>query len=337
MLRYNAFTRVAAGAVQASSSKHVVHLTRTLHHLSLSSKLAPVSALSGTMARSFATKVVKKKTTIKAKAKTPVKKKKTPAKPAAKAKKSPAKKKKKTPVRKKAVKKKKKVAAKPKKPKKRVLTEAQKAKAAKTKALNQIKDLKKTALLGTLPKIAPETAWTVFVSEKSKGTHGIATGIMKATSEQYKALTASELEHYNHVANQNKAANEKAYVRWVNSYTPEQIRVANIARTTLKRKVTAGAPGTARGLKVLYKIKDERQPKRPSAAYIFFYTERRASHDTKNISLGDVVKLITKEWNALGPAEKKASDHTSKARYVREFQSVYGHPAPLASAPKVAA
>ncbi|KAE9986606.1 hypothetical protein EG328_005215 [Venturia inaequalis] len=332
MLRCNALTRVAAGAAQAASGKHVAHLTRSLNHLSLSSKLAPVSRLSNPIARSFATKVVKKKTTTKAKAKTPVKKK-TPAKPAAKAK-SPAVKKK-APVRKKIVKKK--VVA---KPKKKVPTEAQKAKAARAKVLGEITKLKKTALIGTTPKLAPETAWTLFVSEKAKGTRFEASGTMKAIAGEYKELTSSELEHYNHIANQNRAINEKAYKGWINSHTPEQIRVANLARTSLKRKVAAGAPGIRKGMKGLSKIKDERQPKRPASAYIIFATERRASGDFKNISLPETAKLITQEWKALGPAEtKKYADlqEANKARYVREFQTAYGHPAPTASAAKVAA
>lgn len=116
-------------------------------------------------------------------------------------------------------------------------------------------------------------------------------------------------QHYNHIANQNKAINEKAHKGWINSHTPEQIRVANLARTSLKRKVAAGAPGIRKGMKGLSKIKDERQPKRPASAYIIFATERRASGDFKNISLPETAKLITQEWKALGPAETKVSDH----------------------------
>lgn len=187
MLRCNVLSRAASGAVQASSSKHVAHLTRTLNHLSLSSKLAPFSALFNATARSFATKVVKKKTATKSKAKTPIKKKTPAKKPAAKAK-SPAAKRK-APVRKKVVKKK--VVA---KPKKKVPTEAQKARVAKAKALHEITQLKKTALIGTAPKLVPDNAWTAFVSEKLKGTHAAATEGMKAHSGEYKALTASELE-----------------------------------------------------------------------------------------------------------------------------------------------
>lgn len=190
MLRCNALTRVAAGAVQASSNQHVAHLTRTLNHLSFTSKLAPVTGISNPIARSFATKVVKKIPTTKtrAKPKTAVKKK-TPAKTAVKAKTPVAKKK--APARKKVVKKKVVV-----KPKKKVPTEAQKIKAARAKALDEIANLKKTALYGAAPKPLPDTAWTTFISEKSKGTHMIASESMKTSAAEYKTLAASQLEVY---------------------------------------------------------------------------------------------------------------------------------------------
>ncbi|QDS74335.1 hypothetical protein FKW77_004505 [Venturia effusa] len=334
MLRCNALTRVAAGAVQASSNKHVAHLTRTLNHLSLSSKLAPVSVCSNPLARTFATKVVKKKPATKARAKTPAKKK-TAAKPAAKTKskaksktKAPAAKKK-APARK-AVKKKKVVA----KPKKKVPSEAQKLKASNAKAKAEITNLKKTALIGTAPKFLPDSAWTVFVAEKATGSSS-ARDRMKDASAEYKALSAPELEHYNHIANQNKTANEKAYSAWVNSHTPEQIRVANAARNLLKRRLAAGAYSTRKGMKgLIKKIKDERQPKRPMSAYLAFSMDRRASGDFKNITLLESAKLITDEWKALSPAEtKKYTDlqEANKARYAREYQTIYGHPAPKVS------
>lgn len=197
MLRCNAFARVAAGAVHASSTQHVAHLTRALNHLSVSSKLRPVSGISKSIARSFATKVVKRKTTTIAKAKTAVKKKTpTKTKAKAKAKKPVAKKsatKKKTPVRKKVVKKK--VVA---KPKKKVPTEQQKITAAKVKTRVEITKLKETALLGTAPKPKPENAWVIFVSGKIKGNAGSGgvTQVMKTAGVEYKALAASELEVY---------------------------------------------------------------------------------------------------------------------------------------------
>ena len=180
MLRCNAFARVVAAG--AASAAHNV-TTRTL---TLTSRLAPVSRVTNSIARSFATKVVKRKSTTKAKAKTAVKKK-TPTKAKPKAKKAAAKKK--TPARKRKVVKKKVV-----KPKKKVPTEKQKLAAVQTKARDEIKKLKETALLNTTPKLTAANAWTVFVSEKLKGSTVGVTETMKAASAEFKALSASELE-----------------------------------------------------------------------------------------------------------------------------------------------
>lgn len=83
----------------------------------------------------------------------------------------------------------------------------------------------------------------------------------------------------------------------------------------LKRKVAAGAPGTRKSMKGLNKIKDERQPKRPTTAYIIFSTERRASGDFKNISLAETAKLVTQEWKALSPADTKVRDLSKPIRF----------------------
>jgi hypothetical protein len=116
--------------------------------------------------------------------------------------------------------------------------------------------------------------------------------------------TANSIQHYNHIANQNKTTNEAAYADWVKQHTPEQIRLANIARMNLKRKVSAGkAPkAVSRGLSP---IKDDRQIKRPNSAYLKFNVERRSSGDFKGIPLGEGSKVITKEWNELSAGEKK--------------------------------
>ena len=83
------------------------------------------------------------------------------------------------------------------KPKKR-LTEVQKA-AKKVKVDKaKVSDLKKKALLKK-PKALPDSAWTVFNSERAKtvlaGKKGISLGeTAKETSAQYKALTPEQIE-----------------------------------------------------------------------------------------------------------------------------------------------
>ena len=92
---------------------------------------------------------------------------------------------------------KKKVAAKPKARVKKVLTEAQKAKLAETKAKLELKALKATALLSP-PKELPSSAWAVLVSEQMKEKSGqnfpgLANSIVDI-STRYKNLDPSERE-----------------------------------------------------------------------------------------------------------------------------------------------
>src|SRR5947207_2850133 len=96
----------------------------------------------------------------------------------------------------------------------------------------------------------------------------------------------------------NKAANEAAYKKWVESHSPERIRLANKARLLLKRRT---------GARRTYKIKDERQVKGPRTAFSFFVSTRHATGDLKNMTFKDATKLISKEWKALPDNEKKVS------------------------------
>jgi hypothetical protein len=182
MLRSNAFARVVAGAVQAPSTHSVSHLTRTFQRLSLAPRLNSRGAITHSLSRAFATKIVKRKLT----------KKKTAAasksRPTAK---KPAPKKKKTPARPKRKAVKKKVVV---KPKRKVPTEKQKVTAAKKKERDELKKLKETALLTTAPKQKAASAWNVYVSEALGGSTGRVTGAIKETSTKFKTLSASELE-----------------------------------------------------------------------------------------------------------------------------------------------
>jgi hypothetical protein len=107
------------------------------------------------------------------------------------------------------------------------------------------------------------------------------------------------LQHYNHVANENKLANEAAYRSWVESHTPDQIRAANAARASLKRKI--GKKKT----KEFAPIEDPRIPKKPVNVLAAFTKERWASGDMKGISVADASKALTNEWKTLPAAEKK--------------------------------
>jgi hypothetical protein len=106
------------------------------------------------------------------------------------------------------------------------------------------------------------------------------------------------LQHYNHVANQNKAVNEAEYKKWLSSYTPVEISKANAARRSLWRQ-------SGRGKGSLNLLKDDRRPKRPTPAYIQFCQERYRSGDLKHLSLVDAGRLSGREWKELNEADKQ--------------------------------
>lgn len=102
-------------------------------------------------------------------------------------------------------------------------------------------------------------------------------------------------QHYNHIANQNKAANEVAHQKWIESHTPLEIAEANLARVRLRSKYQKKFP----------LLRDERLVPGRKPVYIFFTKERMATGDFKNVSFLDTTKLIAKEWRDLPDAEKK--------------------------------
>jgi hypothetical protein len=131
------------------------------------------------------------------------------------------------------------------------------------------------------------------------------------------------------------------------AHTPEQIRLANLARAKLRRQFPAQKVKWAA-------IKDERRPKRPQGAYVIFSVTRQSSGDFAHIKLTDRGKLIADEWRALSDSEKsvcamsrfrpQVSSLTNVAqkyeqafkknseRYAEEFIRVYGHPPPNSTA-----
>ena len=210
--------------------------------------------------------------------------------------------------------------------KKKVPTEKQKQAAAKKKEREELKELKETALMHTEPKKKPDSAYRVFVTENmNKGVK--ASEHMKEVASKFKTLSAAELEvrskpfysfstiaftdgpqQYNHTANQNKAANESAYLNWVEQHTPEQIRLANTARASLRRKMTNGKKVKRSG-HGFSAIKDDRQVKRPTNAFFKFNNERQSSGDLKNIQIIDAAKLVKREWDAMSAGQRKVRSY----------------------------
>ncbi|KAF2189582.1 hypothetical protein K469DRAFT_43218 [Zopfia rhizophila CBS 207.26] len=174
------------------------------------------------------------------------------------------------------------------------------------------------------------TAWTVLVTEAMKGTGASVRTTIKDAAAKLKNFTPAEKEHYNHLANQKSAENEKAYKAWVLSHTPDQIRLANIARRRLKR-TSSKTSMTGRRVNPpnTRLIKDDRQLSPPLTPYVRFALERRQSGDMKDISLGDSGKLTANEWKSLSASEKRKYEDAYAAdreTYKHEYQRVYGHP-----------
>ncbi|MCJ1439027.1 hypothetical protein MMC27_008417 [Xylographa pallens] len=159
--------------------------------------------------------------------------------------------------------------------------------------------------------------------ELSKEKHTIAG---KEAAEKMKNLIPEELEHYNHIAHQNKAAYREAHEAWIQSLTPEDIRKANIARNALTK---LGVKGFSRHLK------DERQVKRPVPAHVLFLKERFDSGDMHGMALPDAARLIMREWRELGDSAKQIYYETqgqSRARYAQEVKDIYHRDIDLSAA-----
>ncbi|KAL2400055.1 hypothetical protein ABEF93_004886 [Exophiala dermatitidis] len=182
------------------------------------------------------------------------------------------------------------------------------------------KDLRATALLDQ-PKQLPQTAYTLVVVEEAKKGGDVKSNAASA-SARYRSLSPEEREEYNHQANLNKEKNEQAYKRWVQGFTPLQIKQANNARRQLAKKAKEAGKKTK-----FQRLKDDRTVKAPRNAYSFFFTERHRSGDLKGLSVGESGKLIGREWKNLSPAEKKPYEDKAaadKARYEEEYKTVYG-------------
>ncbi|KAL9636623.1 MAG: hypothetical protein Q9164_002702 [Protoblastenia rupestris] len=224
----------------------------------------------------------------------------------------------------------KKAQAKPKPKRKRVvLTEKGKARKAAKDKIRTLKQLTVTAL--SPPGNTPNTAWKVYSTEflhlKKDTTASKAsfTTMMPEAAANFKAFEPEQLEHYNHLANQNVAKDEKAYRQFIESHTPLEIYNANIARASLQRLgLKEGAKQKSSKWKPL---RDERQVKRPATSYNLFYVDRMKSGDMKGIKVEIASGMIAREWKALPAEEKKPYDAAAAAdmeRYVQERKTVLG-------------
>ncbi|KAK6443381.1 hypothetical protein LTR95_000207 [Oleoguttula sp. CCFEE 5521] len=241
-------------------------------------------------------------------------------------------------------------------PPKKVYTEAQlaakKERAARAKAAKDVKSLKAAAL--SPPKIVPSNAYLQFIkahkgdlqslvnAEKEKLPEGSKLNIKGTLTEHSKNLSAAwkeqspaDIEHFNHLAHTTTEAHQAAYKSWVQSHTPDEVKLANSARRSLRRRESSSSSGSepAKNRRTRWPaILDEREPKAAVQPYIQFSIARNASGDFKHLPLIERSKLIGEEWKALEVGEKKKYETLHSAdreRYIDEYSSVHGH-APLA-------
>lgn len=100
-------------------------------------------------------------------------------------------------------------------------------------------------------------------------------------------------------AEANKLQNASTYKAWVERHTPEQIAEAQQARNFLRRKFNFPKSNGK------HKIQDDRQPKAPSNAYIFFHRARRGSGDFANVQAVDALKQVANEWKSLTNVDRQ--------------------------------
>ncbi|KPI41810.1 uncharacterized protein AB675_5322 [Cyphellophora attinorum] len=219
----------------------------------------------------------------------------------------------------------KKAKAKPK-PKPRKVKKAPSASAIKAKAAAARKDTRAVALLNQAPKQEPEVAFLVLSTRRSraaaKGTP--VTSTVKESAAAYKNLSPDEREALNHEANQNKEKNATAYKKWVQSYTPLQIKQANLARAQLLREAKAKKQ---KSLAPYRAIKDDRQPKLPASPWALFVADRTQTGDYKGMTPKESFQLMSREYKGLSAGEKKPYEDRSaseKNRYAAEFRTVFG-------------
>ncbi|PQE11070.1 HMG box protein [Rutstroemia sp. NJR-2017a BVV2] len=191
------------------------------------------------------------------------------------------------------------------------------------KLFREKRRLKEVALLAEEPKHKPIAARNVHIQTVLSGTKG-KVDLGKAAAE-YPALTAAEIERLTHTANENKASNEVAMKKWVATHTPDEIRLANNARQALRKLSGKSVPRD---------IPDERQPRRPAHALLFFIKDRYASGDFANVKAREALGLIATEWKALPAAQRKVYEDQAaadKLRYWQEVKTVFNRDPPTSA------
>lgn len=211
----------------------------------------------------------------------------------------------KTATKKKPAPKKKKVAA-----KKKAAPKKKPAPTDEQKLALKIRELKQIALLEGQPDLLPTGAWHLFASHRLAGQKRSSQqgDDLRTAAEEYRTLSAAERAKLELESDQNKAANLETYRSWVETKSPQEIRVANTARRVLKRLDTLRIAD-----KKLAPIKDHRIPSRPLTAYNLYARSRYESGDLTGMSLRDATLKVAAEFKALSDSERKPFEDAYKA------------------------
>ncbi|KAK3299027.1 uncharacterized protein B0H64DRAFT_386902 [Chaetomium fimeti] len=188
------------------------------------------------------------------------------------------------------------------------------------KAKKKLRALKQKALLKEQPAKLPVAPWAIFVTNNlkevlNKDPKPEFAEAMRQLAAEYKALPQQEKEKLDQEGQKNRTANEVTLKNWIDSRTAQDIRGANVARSTLKRMHSVSVKPT---------LPDPRFPKRPMTPYIAFIKARYAAHAFEDLSNPARVSKLSAEWNNLGAQERKEYEGiaaTDSARFKTEMDA----------------
>ncbi|KAF2154595.1 hypothetical protein K461DRAFT_291521 [Myriangium duriaei CBS 260.36] len=202
----------------------------------------------------------------------------------------------------------------------RTKAKAEKArtKAKKIKATERITLLKAQAL--SPPSSGAQSGYHVFLQAKSaneKAHHKEVgpTVFFKEVAAEWKSLSSSEHESYQRRAAEKNTTHTAEYAAWVSQHTANEIRLANIARSTLR----------ASGKKGYRAIKDPRQLPRPETPFLLFSKTVRGETG----SITEDVRVAGERWRGLSQGEKdqyRQEFERNLQQYDRDFEALYGVP-----------
>lgn len=118
----------------------------------------------------------------------------------------------------------------------------------------------------------------------------------------------TRIQHYNHIAHQNKEKNEIAYKKWLAQFTPAQVKDANAARRLLSTRWAEKNNKTKKNIRKFPTIQDDRLVKHPKSAYIYFNIDRQQSGDFHKMTIRESATLIGREWKQLDEASRKVCE-----------------------------